>query len=103
MESSRAKAPAHIRVRPRACCRGAHCIPFFKRYVSQRRVDVIMETETESYWSATSSLPEFESISRDLKVDVVVIGAGLTGITTAYLLKKEGAKVALLERGRCAG
>ena len=59
--------------------------------------------ETESYWRATASLPKFEQISTDLKVDVVVIGAGLTGTTTAYLLKKEGAKVALLERGRCAG
>jgi len=59
--------------------------------------------ETESYWRATASLPKFEQISTDLKVDVVVIGAGLTGTTTAYLLKKEGANVALLERGRCAG
>src|SRR5690242_339655 len=58
--------------------------------------------DTTSYWSASASLPTFPSLAQDLQVDVVVIGAGLTGITAAYLLKKEGAKVALLERARCA-
>ena len=58
--------------------------------------------DTRSYWSTTASLPTFAPLAQDLQVDVVVIGAGLTGITTAYLLKKEGAKVALLERQRCA-
>ena len=57
----------------------------------------------ETYWNATASLPRFKSISRHLKVDAVIIGGGLTGITAGYLLKKTGAKVALLERGRCAG
>ena len=59
--------------------------------------------ETKSYWSATGSLPRFESLSHDLETDVVVIGGGLTGITAAYLFKKQGVKVVLLERGRCAG
>jgi glycine/D-amino acid oxidase-like deaminating enzyme/nitrite reductase/ring-hydroxylating ferredoxin subunit len=58
---------------------------------------------TESYWQRSATLPQFPSITNDLTVDVVIIGAGLTGITAAYLLKKEGVKVALLERGRCAG
>ena len=47
-------------------------------------------------------MPSFAPLSGDLDVDVVVIGGGLTGITTAYLLKREGVKVALLERQRCA-
>ena len=58
---------------------------------------------TEPYWSVSGSIPHFESLSHDLEVDVVIIGAGLTGITAAHLLKGEGAKVALLDRGRCAG
>src|SRR5256885_10872441 len=57
---------------------------------------------TQPYWSLTAKLPQFESLSSDLEVDVVVIGGGLTGITAAHLLKQEGATVALLERARCA-
>ncbi len=57
---------------------------------------------TESYWQSSATLPQFPSLTNDLEVDVVIIGAGLTGITAAHLLKKEGVKVALLERFRCA-
>src|SRR3954471_4903383 len=56
----------------------------------------------KTYWEASGSLPHFGKISRNVEVDVAVIGAGLTGITTAYLLKQAGAKVALIERARCA-
>src|SRR5215216_3646774 len=58
--------------------------------------------KTQPYWMESVDLPQFPALSSDLQVDVVVIGGGLTGITTAYLLKKAGAKVALLERQRCA-
>src|SRR5262245_57682231 len=47
-------------------------------------------------------LPRFPQLDRDVEVDVVVVGGGLTGITTAYLLKQEGVRVALLERERLA-
>ena len=57
---------------------------------------------TTPYWKLSGQLPEFESISNDVEVDVAVIGGGLTGITTAYLLKQAGVKVALVERERCA-
>jgi glycine/D-amino acid oxidase-like deaminating enzyme/nitrite reductase/ring-hydroxylating ferredoxin subunit len=59
--------------------------------------------DTQPYWSTTATLPRFAPLSQDLEVDVVVVGGGLTGVTAAYLLKKEGAKVALLEKGRCTG
>jgi glycine/D-amino acid oxidase-like deaminating enzyme/nitrite reductase/ring-hydroxylating ferredoxin subunit len=59
--------------------------------------------DTRPYWQESTSLPEFAPLSADLEVDVVVVGAGLTGITAAYLLKESGAKVALLERRCCAG
>ena len=56
----------------------------------------------KTYWQASGALPHFGKVTRNVEVDVAVIGAGLTGITTAYLLKKSGAKVALIERARCA-
>lgn len=37
-----------------------------------------------------------------MNVDVVVVGAGITGITTAHLLEETGLTVALIERERVA-
>lgn len=56
----------------------------------------------KSYWIATTHMPRFPKVESDLRVDVVVVGGGITGITAAYLLKKAGKKVALLEREHCA-
>ncbi|MCH6265640.1 FAD-dependent oxidoreductase [Neobacillus citreus] len=50
------------------------------------------------YWREIE-LPSFEALNEDLSVDVAVVGAGITGITAAYLLTQEGLKVAILEAG----
>ncbi|MFD2924777.1 FAD-dependent oxidoreductase [Halobacillus naozhouensis] len=42
----------------------------------------------------------FPTLSEDRQADVTVIGAGITGITTAYLLTKQGHNVILLEAGK---
>lgn len=57
---------------------------------------------TSSYWIDSADLPAHPKLNRDLDVDVIVVGGGITGITAAYLAKKSGRTVALLERGRCA-
>jgi glycine/D-amino acid oxidase-like deaminating enzyme/nitrite reductase/ring-hydroxylating ferredoxin subunit len=56
----------------------------------------------DSYWIDSTPIEAFPSIASDVNVDILVVGAGLTGITTAYLLKKAGMKVALIDRGRVA-
>ena len=57
-----------------------------------------------SLWLDTSDDSVRPPLSADLAVDVAVVGAGITGITTALLLKRSGATVAVLEAGRvCAG
>ncbi len=53
--------------------------------------------ETLSLWLDKSDMPKFSKLYEDLYVDVCVIGGGIGGLTTAYLLMKEGKKVAVLE------
>lgn len=55
----------------------------------------------QSCWKQVS-LPQFSPVRESIKVDIVIVGGGNTGIVTAYLLKQAGHRVALIERGRCA-
>jgi glycine/D-amino acid oxidase-like deaminating enzyme/nitrite reductase/ring-hydroxylating ferredoxin subunit len=57
---------------------------------------------TLPYWSDSASVSRFSKLERNLEVDVLVIGAGITGLTTAYLLAASGRSVAVLERARLA-
>ena len=55
---------------------------------------------THSFWIDTASAPAFPKLANDLRVDALVIGGGITGLTAAYLLLKAGRSVAVVERGR---
>ena len=55
------------------------------------------ESGRASIWTATAEPVDFPPLSRDIDVDVAVIGGGITGITTAALLAAEGRRVAVLE------
>jgi glycine/D-amino acid oxidase-like deaminating enzyme/nitrite reductase/ring-hydroxylating ferredoxin subunit len=54
------------------------------------------------YWADSASFPTFSRLDRNEYTDVVVVGGGITGLTTAYLLSAAGKSVVLLERSRCA-
>src|ERR1700744_1464394 len=45
----------------------------------------------------------FATQQADCTVDVAIIGAGITGLTAAYHLKKAGVKVAVIEKRNCGG
>lgn len=62
----------------------------------------LLPAESESAWIASRSFPPFEPMTRPPSVDVVVVGAGITGITAAVLLKEAGLKVAVVEARRAA-
>ncbi len=57
-------------------------------------------SEHRSVWLATSEQPSFPALDQDLDVDVAVVGAGITGLTAALLLQRDGASVALIEADR---
>src|SRR5881396_1604647 len=58
---------------------------------------------TVSVWMATAELPECQPLSEKITADVCIIGSGMAGMSTAYLLSREGKKVVLLDDGPAAG
>jgi len=56
---------------------------------------------TQPSWLHTAPpLPDFPSLIQNTKADVVIVGGGIAGLTTAYLLTREGRDVVLLESGK---
>ena len=58
---------------------------------------------TESLWMRTAEVPQYEPLRADTDTGVCVVGAGIAGLTTAYLLVKAGRKVVVLDDGPVAG
>jgi glycine/D-amino acid oxidase-like deaminating enzyme/nitrite reductase/ring-hydroxylating ferredoxin subunit len=57
-------------------------------------------TPHPSYWIETTPETRYPPLDESLFVDVAVIGGGITGITSALMLKLEGKTVALVESKR---
>ena len=49
-------------------------------------------------WDEGVRLPELRELDEDLSCDAVVIGAGITGLSTAYHLAREGQRVVVIDR-----
>ena len=56
-----------------------------------------------SYWVDTSKRPSFPKLEKDIETDVCIIGAGITGIMTAYMLLNKGLKITIIEKKEICG
>ncbi|PTX98639.1 FAD-dependent oxidoreductase [Opitutus sp. ER46] len=55
--------------------------------------------QTTSLWMQTASRPEFTELSAPAAADVCIVGAGISGLTTAYFLTRAGRSVIVLDDG----
>ena len=58
---------------------------------------------TTSIWMETAPLQQEAPLAADLTADVCIVGAGIAGLTTAYLLTREGQRVIVVDDGPTAG
>lgn len=63
----------------------------------------ISQTNTSSLWLETVQKLNFPNLETNIETEVVVIGAGIVGITTALLLKEAGRKVVVIEMNNVGG
>lgn len=59
----------------------------------------ITSGENISYWISSSKPTTFETLDMNIDTDILVIGGGIGGLTTAYCLAKAGKKTVLVEDG----
>jgi glycine/D-amino acid oxidase-like deaminating enzyme/nitrite reductase/ring-hydroxylating ferredoxin subunit len=53
----------------------------------------------QSIWAATAGVPEYPRLKQNLTTEVCVIGAGIAGLSTAYLLMQAGRRVVVIDDG----
>jgi glycine/D-amino acid oxidase-like deaminating enzyme/nitrite reductase/ring-hydroxylating ferredoxin subunit len=58
---------------------------------------------TQSLWHATERSLTFPPLKQNISTDVAIVGAGLAGMTTAYLLAKAGRRVVVVDDGTVGG
>ena len=57
-----------------------------------------------SYWidSYPDILENHQKLDKNIETDICIVGAGITGITCAYYLSKQGFKVVVLDKDKIA-
>jgi glycine/D-amino acid oxidase-like deaminating enzyme/nitrite reductase/ring-hydroxylating ferredoxin subunit len=64
--------------------------------------DKVTSGANASYWTASSQPLVYKTLANDVTTDVLIIGGGISGLTTAYCLLKSGKRIVLLEDGYLA-
>jgi len=59
-----------------------------------------MHPRNEPVWESSAQIPAYSPLTADTAADVCIVGAGIAGLTTAYLLTQVGKTVVVLDDGR---
>ncbi|WP_392535485.1 FAD-dependent oxidoreductase [Nostoc sp. C117] len=59
--------------------------------------------KTISIWMTTAEVPEQPVLTENIYADVCIIGAGIAGMSTAYILTRQGKSVVVLDDGLIGG
>jgi glycine/D-amino acid oxidase-like deaminating enzyme/nitrite reductase/ring-hydroxylating ferredoxin subunit len=59
--------------------------------------------QSDSIWMQSATVPSYPKLTGDIKADVCIVGAGIAGMTTAYLLAREGKSVIVIDDGPIGG
>jgi glycine/D-amino acid oxidase-like deaminating enzyme len=62
----------------------------------------VSNERTTSLWMDTEVAPDAPALRRDERADVVVVGSGIAGLSTAYELSRGGKDVVVVDRGTIA-
>ncbi len=54
----------------------------------------------KNLWQQTAEQPQFPTLEKDIKTEVLIIGGGITGILTAYFLQQQNIPYILVEKDR---
>lgn len=66
--------------------------------VDQKETVYTLPGKAESYWMTNMPESKYRPLSGDIRVDVAILGGGIVGITSAFLLKEAGVQsVAVIE------
>ena len=71
-----------------------------KDMANRKETGYTLPGRAESYWLATTPESNYPVLPGDISVDVAIIGGGIVGITSAFLLKEAGVSVAVIEADR---
>jgi glycine/D-amino acid oxidase-like deaminating enzyme len=64
---------------------------------------VRIPSKGNSLWVESTPRIVYDSLMSDLNVDIAIIGGGIVGLTTAYLLKRAGKQVAVFDKWQVGG
>jgi len=63
----------------------------------------ISGVQNTSIWAATTKMPRAPKLTESVEADVCIVGAGIAGLTTGYLLARAGKSVVILDDGPLVG